>query len=667
MRLSIQNFFILITLISGTIFYTIFFNYYLEQRQRTATVILESLTDTLSETLYILKKNMETQKSVIESRAILERIAANHEYFAAVSIFNQQELLLTSDPNYRERPSHFINIAETLADPFHILMSQHSLTGELIYYQNSKPVTLQIYGFIDKEEVNALLALNQTKLITYFGVFPTLLFFALILLIKKVIISPLEVVRQFAYYHQNVPDPFPIQEIESIRYSMDQTFTRLEKEQKSIYKLARTDSLSGLANRHALEEHMQRTLAEASRTKHPFAYIFLDLDNFKSINDSLGHDIGDELITSASSILTRYLRTNDFIARVGGDEFVIVIKNYQNLEELITVLDRIQQEIQQPFNIQSHLLHIGCSMGVAFYPEDGSDSITLMKNADIAMYEAKKNGKGRFHFFSKSLNDRVQSDIQLNIEMRTALANNEYKLVYQPKVDLASGLITGAEALIRWHSPSKGLIMPSHFIPAAEENGFIIELGNWVLEEGLAQLTEWQKQGIHIQLSINISTNQLLSPGFNEQLAHLLSQYNVAPSALDIEITEYLFLEQNNRNLNIIDQLHQLGVTISLDDFGTGYSSLSYLKKFHIDVIKIDKSFIDDFSDPDGAIFIETIINMGHTLKKDIIAEGVENIEQWNYLKALGCQTVQGYYFSKPISAGDFAKLYWDNKSAHLA
>jgi len=277
-----------------------------------------------------------------------------------------------------------------------------------------------------------------------------------------------------------------------------------------------------------------------------------------------------------------------------------------------------------------------------------------MQKADIAMFQAKREGKSRYHFYSELLNDRVQRNIYLDKAMRQAMLNDEYRLFYQPKIDLDTHDIVGAETLIRWIQPDGKIISSVEFIPLAEENGFIVELGHWVLESALKQLQIWQSQCPDFVLSINVATKQLLEEDFLDRFRELMALYEIQPKNVDLEITEYLFLEQNERNTGIIDELRQLGVSISLDDFGTGFSSLSYLKKFYVDQIKIDKAFIDDYQSESGAIFIETIIRMSESLKKHIIAEGVETEQQADYLRQAGCHYAQGFLFSKPLPLADF-------------
>ena len=443
---------------------------------------------------------------------------------------------------------------------------------------------------------------------------------------------------------------------------MVDTFSRLDTEKKELYLMARTDSLSGLSNRNSLKEYLDRLILTSKRIKKEFAFLYLDIDHFKSINDSLGHNIGDELLQSISLLFKKILRPSDFIARIGGDEFVIIIQDYESYFDLSNIIERIQKELSKNWTIKTNPINISCSIGISFYPKDGETKVELMKNADIAMYEAKKLGRNQYHFFTETLNETVQNAILLNRNMRLALENDEYELFYQPKVDLETSEITSVEALIRWRTPEDGIINPDSFIQLAEDNNFIQELGVWIIDEAIRQYVDWRKRNIDIAISINISAKQLLKPDFAEKLISKLRTNHINPSKIDLEITEYIFMQNSIETNSNLDRLHNYGISISLDDFGTGYSSLSYLKKFPIKYLKIDKSFLDDFNTKEGSTFVETIVKLGQTLNMKIIAEGIEKLEQVEYLKKIKCDQYQGYFCSKPLNAKDFEQFYLNKK-----
>ncbi len=658
MLLTIQKFNLIVLLVVLGVLYAIFTDYYYTQRDKMASVVIESLKDDMSELSYILSKSIDNKKALGSVRAVLDRSVSNNDFIATIMVLDDNRVLLTTDPYVREAPSKVDLYSQEQASVYDQLVEKKGVEGEIRFYEGEHLQTLQLLFLLDREELAVYFHENRTKSILYFGLLPILILLVTGMVLHAFLGRPLEKLRQFAYYQSEIPKGFKLKELEAIRSSMVQTFVRLDREKSELYRMARTDALSGLANRNALEEYMQRLIADAERNRREFAFIFLDLDHFKTVNDALGHNIGDELLQGVAAVIREVLRTNDFVARVGGDEFVIVLHQYQSLPELTGIIERIQKRLTATWVVQSHPINITSSVGIALYPKDGTDVVSLMQHSDIAMYEAKKAGRAQFHFFTKALNVKVQKVIALDKAMREALKRNEYQLYYQPKTDIRTGKIVGAEALIRWISPKDGLIMPSAFIPLAEENGFIVELGEWVLAEAMRQQKQWAQEGVDINISINVATKQLLTPNFEEMFLGLLETYEADSPRIDIEITEYLFLEQSRNNLAVLEMIRDRGMTISLDDFGTGYSSLSYLKKFPINNLKIDKVFADDYNTPEGAVFLETIVKMGQTLKMNIVAEGVESEEQLAYLKKIGCDVYQGFYCSEPLPAEAFSRFY---------
>ena len=657
MNLSIQRFSFLILFVLLSVLISFFSYNYFSQQEKTASVILKSINSQISETSYILSKRIKNKESVKTMRPILDRIAANNDFIAAILIHDENNVLLSTDPHYKKiLDSH--SLYKKNKSNYKEILEAKAIESDIKFYEGDRAVFLKLQFDLDKEEINSYFAQRQVDYLIYFITIPLIMIILLSLLMRYFILKPLERLRQFAYYQSDIPKAFVLKELEVIRYSMVQTFQRLESEKNELYSIARTDLLSGLANRNALNEYCERLIEKSKRAQEEFAFLFLDLDHFKSVNDSLGHNVGDDLLKKVSSMINEVIRPNDFIARVGGDEFVIIITEYDSIMEVTSIIQRIQKQLAQTWVIQTHPITISSSVGIAFYPKDGDNIISLMQHSDIAMYEAKKSGRARYHFFTEELNKKVQDTINLDNKMRDALVNDEYKLFYQPKVDISTGKIVGAEALIRWFSPTKGLIAPDIFIPLAEENGFIVELGDWITREAVKQQHIFKNKGLDIIISINISAKQLLKDDFIDKFINLLKEYNVSHSKIDLEITEYMFFQQNNDNFKKLNELHEYGITVSLDDFGTGYSSLSYLKKFPIDHLKIDKAFMDDFQTKEGSIFIDTIVKMGQTLNMKIIAEGIEETKQVEYLKSIGCDQYQGYFFSKPISAEEFENKF---------
>lgn len=655
---DIQKFILFFISLILIIFYTIFGYYFFKQEEEISNVILKSIENNLKETSYKLSKSIEERNDILTYKSLLDRISSHEDFIQAILVFDNDKLLLTTDPKIKTINRDFKNY--NLNSSYEKLMNQKYIEEEITFYEGKNLRKLLLVFVFEKEEIYTHFVKNKLDFIIYFGLFPILTLLFLVIILRIYLTKPLELLRQYAYYNNIVPKAFKIKELEAIRHSMVDSFTRLEAEKKELYLMARTDSLSGLANRNSLNEYLERLIPTMQRNEKEFAFLFLDIDHFKTVNDSLGHNIGDELLKNISSIIRKTLRPSDFIARVGGDEFVIIIQEYKSYIELSNIIQRIQDHLSQTWLIQTHPINIGCSIGIAFFPKDGEDIVSLMKNADIAMYEAKKLGRNQYHFFTEELNEAVQKVITLDKQMRQALIDNEYMLYYQPKVDLSNGKILGVEALIRWKNKENGFISPNEFIPLAEENGFIKELGIWIVDEALNQYVKWRNLGIDISIAINISAKQFLDKDFEIKFIEKLEEKEINPSKINLEITEYILMDKSDYVQDILKILHNYGIKISLDDFGTGYSSLSYLKKFPIDYLKIDKAFLDDYESSSGKIFLETIVKMGQMLKMKVIAEGVEKQEQIDYLKSISCNEYQGYYFSKPLSSKDFEALYFN-------
>ena len=434
--------------------------------------------------------------------------------------------------------------------------------------------------------------------------------------------------------------------------------TQIIQTQKELDHLAKHDSLTGISNRMSLYSQMEYVIAVSKREQSNFAVLFLDLDHFKNINDTLGHNIGDKILQEVVKRVQPNIREEDLFARLGGDEFVIVLTNVDE-GHLSIVLNKIMDLLRKDFDIDTYKLKISSSIGVALYPEDGKDITTLMKNADIAMYKAKDMGRDNFNFFTEALNVDVQKKVRLEHEMSKALQNNEFVLYYQPKLETKTNRLIGAEALIRWQHHEDGLIYPDEFIELAESTGFIVKLGRWVIEEGcrmIAQLNRLGHSDHHI--SINISTRQIQSDDIYSVIKGAIDVNSIDPAQLSLEITESVMFTKTESSVQVLNRLKSLGVKICLDDFGTGYSALSYLHQYPIDAVKIDRSFVD-LIPTDGAktVLLDTIIAMGETLDLNIIAEGVEEEYQREYLNKKECLYYQGFLFSKAVDKESYIKL----------
>lgn len=460
-------------------------------------------------------------------------------------------------------------------------------------------------------------------------------------------------------------------EIGELARSFESMSKSLEESHKQAAHLAYHDSLTGLPNRRFFTELVERAVTHAERDNKSIALLFLDLDDFKRVNDSLGHQTGDKLLQEVADRLTKVIRADDVItrsndlltrgtvARLGGDEFIILLSDLSQRIDAASVAERIVDELEAPVILDRNELYIKTSIGISTFPEDGDSADLLLKNADIAMYHAKEHGKNHYQFFKENMNEDMIQRIKMENALRKALNNNQLLLHYQPQVDTHSGKIIGAEALIRWLDPVEGLISPGDFIPLAEETGLIVPIGEWVLYEACRQNKAWQRMGYSpITVSVNISSRQFESGNLRNVIGHVLAETGMDATYLDIELTETLIMQDPVNIASVLNDLKTLGLRISMDDFGTGYSSLSMLKRLPIDCLKIDQSFVRDLTDDaDDAAIIATIIAMSKSLNLDVIAEGVEKPEQLAYLRNTHCEKIQGYLASRPLPACEFTEL----------
>jgi diguanylate cyclase (GGDEF)-like protein len=430
---------------------------------------------------------------------------------------------------------------------------------------------------------------------------------------------------------------------------------QLREEKGAVYQLASYDHLTGLPNRMLFSELANSHLSRTRRSHAPFVMMFLDLDHFKLINDTLGHRIGDLLLNGVAQRLRNTVREADIVARLGGDEFVVLLTELESIDDVARVANKLIEEIGRPMQIEEHELEMRPSIGIAVHPRDGLDLDALMRNADSAMYEAKRTGRGSFRFYDPSLNSRSILQADLSTRFRRAILGDEFVLHYQPRISLNGYRITSLEALIRWQHPERGLVFPGEFIDYAEQEGLVVELGNWVLRETCRQIAAWLAAGIDVvPVAINVSPKQLRDQTFVNYICEVVSDYGIPANLLEIEITERCVVEDFERPRQALEALSELGLKIALDDYGTGFSSLSFLKRLPINVIKIDRSFISDIrNQSNDAAIVASTIALGHNLGLTVIAEGVETREQLIYLRAAGCDEVQGYYFQKPVPAAD--------------
>ncbi len=424
-----------------------------------------------------------------------------------------------------------------------------------------------------------------------------------------------------------------------------------KRAEQEIQRLAHFDTLTGLPNRALLHDRLSETLARASREGSLVGVLFLDLDRFKPINDSMGHAVGDKLLEAVAERLSQCVRSYDTVARLGGDEFVVTLSDVRQGLDATSVARAIIDQISQPFEIDGREIFTSISVGIALYPIDGEDAGTLLRNADMAMYEAKAHGRNTYQFYSEEMNRKAHERLEMETCLRHALRQDELYLCYQPQLDVSRGRVTGVEVLLRWDQPTLGPISPAQFIPVAEDTGLIVPIGEWALRTACAQAKAWQDQGVPpFTVAVNLSGIQFNQKDLAEMVSRVLADTGLAPGLLELELTESILMEHLTSTIKTLRALKAMGVRLSIDDFGTGYSSLHYLKNFPLDRIKIAQEFVRDLStDPGDAAIVETIIAMAGSLDLEVIAEGVETLDQLKFLRARECTSMQGYYFSYPI------------------
>ena len=462
-----------------------------------------------------------------------------------------------------------------------------------------------------------------------------------------------------------------------------QDITTRRQAEAEIRRLAHYDSLTGLSNRRFFLDHLEHEVARAKRTGRQLAVLFLDLDRFKRINDTLGHAAGDSLLKEAANRLRECVRDTDYlarelpnagaaedghdaaqglntVARLGGDEFTATLVDLKHAHDAAKVAQRILHALSQPFLIEGSEIFVTASVGIAVHPVDGDGADQLMKNADTAMYRAKEMGKDMYQFFAKDMNTAAFAKIMLESELRKAMERDQFVLHYQPKVDAVTGRIKGVEALIRWAHPEWGLLAPGRFITLAEETGLIVGIGNWVLESACRQLAQWRDAGFaDISIAINLASPSFRQEDLVARVRAALRHHKVEPRLLQLEATESMMMSDVERTMQTLSELRQIGVRLSIDDFGTGYSSLSYLRRFPIDQLKIDRSFVAEMTkNADDAAIIAVIVSLGRTLGLEVVAEGVETLQQARLLREMECDVLQGYHFCRPLPADEVAALF---------
>jgi len=455
---------------------------------------------------------------------------------------------------------------------------------------------------------------------------------------------------------------FPVRDEKGIVRSVGgvmSDITAMVNQQNELQRMAHFDALTGLPNRILFKERLSASLSMAKRNHWQLGLLFVDLDRFKIINDTLGHAVGDELLQHAAKRMRMVVRESDTVSRMGGDEFAVIVPDLPSADDAASVARKLIDALEQPFQLAGQDLYVSASIGIALFPEDTGDPDTLIRNADAAMYRAKETGRKTYEFYRAEMNQRARELLSLELDLRQALARREFELHYQPKVNLTSGSMSGVEALIRWRNPQRGLVSPIDFIPLLEETGMIVAVGDWVMQEACRQMMVWHDAGYrHMTVAVNLSARQVTDGGLVKAVRAALDNSGLPATALELELTESMLMRDAPAVESLLDELRQMGVALSVDDFGTGYSSLAYLKRFPLDTLKIDRSFVRDITaDPDDASITRAVIQMAHELSLKVVAEGVETAAQLQLLAGCSCDEIQGFYYSRPLPPAALADL----------
>jgi diguanylate cyclase (GGDEF)-like protein len=454
--------------------------------------------------------------------------------------------------------------------------------------------------------------------------------------------------------------------ISELRQRLRRTNDELSSALATIQTMATHDTLTALPNRARSNETLIHAIGQAARHKRQLALFFMDLDRFKNINDTLGHQVGDKVLQEAARRVMAAVRASDLVARLGGDEFVLLVEDYRDTEDLADIAAKILASFEQTFTVDGQELALSASIGICTYPVDGEDAPALLSNADIAMYRAKEQGRNRHCFYAAELNKLSQERLALEAALKHALERSEIEVFYQPKIDFGNGRVTGVEALIRWRHPAMGLLLPDKFIGIAEETGLIIPIGYWTLRRVCERARKWQEQGFHLPVAVNLSAGQFHEPELVQQLAAILKSTGATPQMLELEITESMVMRDPDRAVGVMRALRAMGVRLSIDDFGTGHSSLGYLKRFPIDRLKVDRTFVRDLPhNGDDVAITRAVIAMAHSLKMSVVAEGVEHQQQFDLLRAEGCDEFQGYYCRPPLEEADLMRFLAEERARH--
>ncbi|GAB6073957.1 putative bifunctional diguanylate cyclase/phosphodiesterase [Nautilia lithotrophica] len=651
--MKIKKFLMIINTFIVIVFIGIFYYIYTQQKKELVNIIADEIFQTLNSVSYSFSKTLNINSDYMILKPILDRKSTSDLFEGFLLTTSDDQILFKSGNMNLYIPSpQKIQFKLNNID-LNTLLRKDAYVINIKYFDKDRFKTLKLYLFPNKEVLKNTFTYLRMQYILLFLFTFIFVYSFLRSIYDIVIVKPLIKLKKYANKEIEKPNKFFIQEFEDLKETLAQKFNTISEYIKKLEVSSVTDSLTRLKNRKFLNEHLAKLINENQK----FAVVFIDIDNFKDINDFFGHSVGDEIIIQISEILSKHVKDKEIVARIGGDEFVLVFEFYKNEDELNSRLELLLDNLNRVWNIHNQNITTTASIGVAEFPKTAKSVEELLKYADIALYEAKKIGKNKYVIFDENLKNKISREIQIKTSMNQALENNEFKLFYQPKFDKDEKII-GCEALIRWIKNGE-VISPLDFIPIAEKSGFIIKLGNWIMKEVVNVQNEWLKQGLSLHISFNVSPIQFRNEKFLSQLKEIFKNSN--RQLIEMEITESVFIQEKDKAKEVIDEIKKYGLKISLDDFGTGYSSLSFLKEFDIDVLKIDKSFVDEIYSDEGKVYIQTILNMAESLHLETIAEGVETKEQFDILKSLGCKYFQGYFFSKPLNKKDFEKFVFSH------
>ncbi len=621
------------------------------------------LCDTIRESAEVLQANFDELENLKEkSSRMLEEVLAQHRWESFSS-----DRQLTRERNQRKRVEQLIANIEAAEIKYRFLIEK-TMVGVFFLQENRftyvNPRFAEIFGFTQQEimgnmEMHDLVHPDDRVYVSS--------------KIRKQLIELSGSSQQYEFRGIRKNDDVIHVEVLNGQESTNGKpaiigtlldVTKRWQAEQTIHHLAFHDPLTELPNRMLFADRFQQALARAHRTKERFALLFIDLDRFKAVNDSMGHLAGDAVLKEAGNRLKKCLRESDTVSRFGGDEFNILLTQVRDEDEVTLVAHKILKALQWPYQVNKQEIFLSGSIGIALYPKDGTDAATLTRNADLALYRAKDLGKNNYQLYSSTMNSHAMERMALESSLRKVFDRQELRVYYQPQVDLSSGRIIGVEALLRWQHPSGKIVSPSLFVPLAEETGLIVPMGEWIMRAACNQVREWQNAGFgELRLGVNVSSQQFQQIDLPELVASILKETRLHPHFLNIEITETMVMNNVHEAIGILQTLHEVGVTISIDDFGTGFSSLSYLKDFPVDHLKIDRAFVQNLPySKSEANIARHIVELAHTLNLKVIAEGVEREEQLLFLKELGCDEIQGYYFSKPVPAEEMTNLLEKNR-----